>query len=267
MRKLLITIGMIALSGSTLGAECCKKAGEAADCNSVSAAAATDELSAIFDNIKKATESLETCETEIAYLFIQDPDLIDSQTLRAGKLYYQKSKQSHLRIRFETLQQDDFEPEERIEDYYFDGVWFTKVDYKLEQIDLYQQAPEDQPVGVFELISQQFPLIGFTGVENLKKDFEVSLVESDDNEPKTAIQLLLTVKKGSKYSDEYKKIDFWIDGKTYLPTRIKAYKTQDDINDIRFSGTKINKKLKKAVFTIETPAHFSKNIEPLKQEP
>ena len=268
MRTLLFTLAILVFSGGVFGSECCKKTQtDVSDCNSVAAAAATDELAAIFENIKKATDSLKSCETEIGYLFIQDPDLIDSQTLKTGKLYYQKGERSQLRIRFETLQQDDFEPEERVEDYYFDGVWITLVDYKLEKIDRYQQAPEDKPVDVFELINQQFPLIGFTGVDNLKKDFEISLVKNGDNEPKTAIQLLLTVKKGSKYSDEYKKIDFWIDRNTYLPTRIKAYKTQDDINDIRFSATKINKNLKKAVFTIETPAHFSKNIEPLKQEP
>lgn len=265
----LIAIGVCCLCGDVLAAEgCCANAQKVpADCNSVTGETQTDELTEIFENIRKATEALKSCEADIAYLFIQDPDLIDSQTLRTGKLYYQKAERSQLRIRFETLQQDDFEPEKRVEDYYFDGVWFTKVDYKLQQIDLYQQAPEDKPVGVFELINQQFPLIGFTGVENLKKDFEISLVKNASKDPKTPIQLLLTVKKDSKFSDEYKKIDFWIDSSTFLPTRIKAYKTQDDINDIRFSGTKTNKNLKKAVFTIETPAHFRKNIEPLKQEP
>ncbi len=226
-----------------------------------------DKLATIFENIKKATEKLKTCESDISYLFIQDPDLIDSRTLRTGKLYYQKGKPSLLRIRFETLKQDDFDEEKRVEDYKFDGVWFTKVDYKLKQIDEYQQAPTDKPVGVFELINRQFPLIGFSGVETLQKDFDIKLVENASDDPNSPIQLLLTVKKDSKFSDEYKKIDFWIDSSTFLPSRIKAYKTQDDVNDIRFLGTKINKNLKKAVFTIETPAHFSKNIEPLKQKP
>lgn len=266
MRQLFTTIAIVSVCcGTVLGAECYGKAKkDVADCNSVATAAATDELAAIFANIRNATETLKTCQADIAYLFIQDPDLIDSKTLRTGKLYYQKGEQSHLRIRFETLQQDDFEVEKRIEDYYFDGVWLTVVDYKLEKIDLYQQATEDKPVGVFELISQQFPLIGFSGVENLKKDFDISLAENPSDSPNSPIQLLLVVKKGSKFSDEYKKIDFWIDRHTFLPARIKAYKTQDDINDIRFSATKINKNLKKAVFTIETPAHFRKNIKPLK---
>lgn len=252
-----------------LAAACCaveKK--EDADAKEASKNCPKDEkLAKIFENIKKASENLKTCESEIAYLFIQDPDLIDSRTLRTGKLYYQKGTPSLLRIRFETLKQDDFDAEKRVEDYKFDGVWFTKVDYKLKQVDLYQQAPTDEPVGVFELINRQFPLIGFSGVETLQKDFDITLVENSDTEPNATIQLYLEVKKESKFSDEYKKIDFWIDSSTFLPSRIKAYKTQDDVNDIRFLGTKINKNLKKAVFTIETPAHFSKNIEPLKQKP
>ena len=239
-----------------------------ADCNEPAqqTQAADAQLTHIFDAVKKATDALETCETDIAYLFIQDPDLLDAQTLRTGKLYYEKGVKSQLRIRFETLKQDDFETEKRAEDYYFDGVWLKKVDYKLQQEDMYQQAPADQPVDVFELINQQFPLIGFSGVEALQKDYEIERVKNGPDDSKTKIQLLLTVKNDSPFKDEYKKLDFWIDSDTFLPTRIKAYKTQGDINDIRFSGTKINKKLKKGVFTIETPAHFSKNREPLKHE-
>ncbi|MHC4925981.1 MAG: LolA family protein [Planctomycetota bacterium] len=222
-------------------------------------------LSQIFANIKSATEALKTCETEITYLFIQDPELLDSRNLRTGMLYYRKGDKSELRIRFETLKQDDFEAQKRIEDYYFDGVWLIHVDHKLEQINEYQQAPEGKPVGIFELINRQFPLIGFSGVETLQKDFDIAIAKNGDNKSKSTIQLLLTVKKDSEYSKEYTKIDFWIDRATFLPSRIKAYKTQDDVNDIRFSGTKINKNLKKAVFKIETPAHFRKNRKPLKQ--
>ena len=257
---LLSIVALAAVHAFSLGAACC-----AADSNTPGENDA--KLAGIFEKIKTATETLKTCEADIACLVIQDPALLDSQILRTGKLYYQKGEKSQLRIRFETLKEDDFEPQKRVEDFYFDGVWLTQVDYKLEQINEYQQAPEDKPVEVFELISRQFPLIGFSGAETLKKDFEISIVENADNEPKSPIQMLLTVKKDSKFKDEYKKIDFWIDRDTFLPSRIKAYKTQDDVVDIRFSGTKINKNLKKAVFKIETPAHFRKNREPIKQEP
>ena len=122
---------------------------------------------------------------------------------------------------------------------------------------------EDKPIDVFELINHNFPLVGFSGVDTLEKDFDVKLGENEPNQP---VLLLLTTKNDSKFKDEYSKIDFWADPDSWLPVRIRAYSTQDDIYDIRFLDTKINKKLKNAVFTIETPAHFRKNIESLKTE-
>lgn len=222
-------------------------------------------LENILDHIGKASSNLKTFQSGLSYLAIQDPDIVESKTLQTGKLYYQKDKDSsRLRIRFEQIQQDDFEPEKYIEDYYFDGVWLTKVDYKLEQISLYQQAPENEPVDVFELINDRFPLIGFSGAQTLRKDFDITVAGADPNEP---IQLLLKVKKDSKYLDDYKKVDFWIDKNTYSPVRVKAYSTQGDIYDIRFFDCQINKKLKNGVFTIENPAGFRKNIEALETNP
>lgn len=241
----------------------------AKDCNTVNATNTHNtELEQILDHIGKASANLKTFESGLSYLTIQDPDIVESTTLQTGKLYYQKeADRSRLRIRFDQMQQDDFAPEKYIEDYYFDGVWLTKVDYKLEQVSLYQQAPENKPVDVFELINDRFPLIGFSGIQTLRKDFDITVADTSGNDPNEPIQLLLKVKEDSKYLDNYKKVDFWIDKNTYSPVRVRAYSTQGDIYDIRFFDCRINKKLKNGVFTIETPAGFRKNIEKLETTP
>ena len=260
----------LSLCPLVIAAGSCCAAKKAAQCQPAQTPSPeTTKLDSILSNIHKATEALETCQADLSYLYIEDPDgILDSRTLRTGKLYYKKEKKgAKLRIRFETLQQDDFEPENRIEDFYFDGVWLTHVDYKLEKITRYQQAPEEEPIGVFELINQRFPLFGFSGTDALEKDFDITLVKESAGDPNEAIQLLLTVKKDSKYTDKYKKIDFWIYSNSYLPAHIKAYLAQGDIEDIRFLAIKSNKKLKNTVFTIETPANFSKNIQALETDP
>lgn len=225
------------------------------------------EIEEIFLKMKIATEGLKTCQANIQYLFIQDPELLNSKTLQNGMLYYLKNPdRSYLRIRFDDIKQDDFEPEKRREEYVFDGIWLTRVDYKLKQVDLYQKAHEGSPIDVFLLISNHFPLIGFSNIDSLNEDFDVQLSKNtaDNNE---SIKFLLRVKKGSKYEKEYKKIDFWVATNTYLPVRIVAYSSQGDIHDIKFQDLQINKKLKKAVFTIETPPDFHKNIEKLEDKP
>ena len=225
-----------------------------------------DELANLLSQMKKATEQLKSCQAELSHLFIQDPDLLDSKTLKNGTLYYATDEdRSRLRIQFTDIQQDDFEPVLQREEYLFDGVWMTRIDYKLKQVDQYQKAPEDDPIGVFELISHNFPLIGFSEIDELEKDFEVSLVKQG-RDPNVPTQLLLKTRKNSKYHEEFSKIDFWVSKKTFLPFRIRAYTTQGDIHDIHFLAEKINKKLKNSVFTIETPAGFSQNREALKKE-
>jgi outer membrane lipoprotein-sorting protein len=225
------------------------------------------EIEKILSKMHNATKQLKSCQTKLSYLFIQDPDLLDSKTLRNGVLYYQKKDdRSQLRIRFDDIKQEDFEPENRRQEYLFDGVWLTRIDFKLKQIDRYQKAPEDKPIGVFELIGHNFPLIGFSNTERLRDDFDVRLPEKPDESDKS-ITLLLSVKKGSKYEKEYKKIDFRVNRSSYMPEQIVAYSSQGDIHDIQFKELQINKKLKKAVFTIETPPDFRKNVERLEEKP
>ena len=225
------------------------------------------EIEQILSKMNNATKQLKSCQAKISYLFIQDPDLLDSKTLQNGMLYYQKNNShSQLRIRFDNIKQEDFDPEKRREEFLFDGVWLTRIDFKLKQIDRYQKAPEDKPIGVFELISHNFPLVGFSDIDHLKKDFDIRLPEKPGKSNKS-IRLLLTTKKGSRYENEYKKIDFCADGETYMPQQIVAYSSQGDIYDIKFTELKINKKLEKAVFTIETPPDFRKNTEQLEEKP
>ena len=233
----------------------------------LAATAAKSPLQNVLDRLQENASQLRSCTSKIDYLFIQDPDLLDSHTLRKGNLLYLKSEdRSRVRINFDTLKQDDFEEEPRREVYLFDGVWLTKVDYALEQIDLYQQSPEDKPLDAFDFLSHHFPLVGFSGSKQFETEFDVRLAEASAEEP-NLICLHLEVREDSRYSKDYKTIDFWIDSTLYLPRRVHALSTQGDIYDIRFLEIETNKKLEKEAFKIETPGHFRKNIEALKQEP
>jgi outer membrane lipoprotein-sorting protein len=223
-------------------------------------------LQKILDHLQKNASELVSCTSKIDYLFIQDPNLLDSRALRQGNLYYLKDDgRSRVRLQFDTLKQDDFDEQKRPETYLFDGVWLTKVDYTLKQADVYQQAPEDKPLDAFDFISHHFPLVGFSGSKRFDTEFDVSLVETPSDDPNLA-HLLLDVRKDSRYSKDYQKIDFWIDKTLYLPRRVLALSTQGDVYDIRFLDIQTNKKLGKNTFLVEIPEDFHKNIEPLKQD-
>ncbi len=243
------------------GAKCCTK-----DINSqYRETVKPDLVETILKKLKQKTAELKSYQGQIEYLFSQP--LLESQTFRKGVLYYQKfDKKSNLRINFQTLKQDD-EPEEKyIEQYIFDGTWLTHIDYQLKEVKRYQQAEPNEPVDAFDLARRNFPIIGFSETEDLKKEFEIKLVGQEETEPSPFIQLHLKVKPDSIYKDDYISIDFWIDKKLYLPAKVVAVSTEEDIYEIKLLKAKVNKKLDKKVFEVKIPKGFGKEIIPLKKK-
>jgi outer membrane lipoprotein-sorting protein len=257
----ILVIG-ICLSGCLAGSEAKKT-----DVNSMAKA----QVEVVLERLKKQTTELKSYQSRIEYKFSQP--LLESETLRKGVLYYQKSEgKSALRMNFQTLIQDEEQEQKYIVEYIFDGVWLTHIDYQIKEIKRYQKAEPNKPVDAFELASENFPIIGFSKVEDLKKEFEIELVEKKSSViPAQAgiqdfIHLHLNVKADSIYKDDYTSIDFWIDKQLYLPAKIVAVSTEEDIYEIKFLQPAINAKIDKKVFELKIPKGFNVEIEPLKKQ-
>ena len=223
-----------------------------------------DQVEKILAELSKQTGKLKSYQAQISYLFVEAPEMLDMQTLRKGMIYYLKDeKGSQIRINFLSRRQDDDEEQKYRKEYIFDGVRLIEIDYRLKQVTIREIATKDRPREVFEFISGNFPIIGFGSGEDLRKDFSISHVAGDDP---NLVQLHLEVKKESKYEDKYKTVEFWVDKKAKLPVRVVANSTEGDIYDIKFIEPKVNKKIKMAVFKLETPADFSNNVIPLKEK-
>lgn len=241
---LLYTIGTSQAAGCAAGKSGCRS--ESPEAGSIAT---------ILRQLRDATAGLKSYQCRIEYLFSQP--LFESQTLRKGVLYYQRTgDKSALRINFETLKQDDEEEQKYIEQYLFDGLWLTHINYQMKQVKLYQQAEPNEPVNAFDLARRNFPIIGFAAAEDLEKDFEIELVEPTQGKAEHFVQLHLKVKPGSVYKDDYKSVDFWIDKKLNLPAKIVATSTEEDIYQIRLLEPKINKKIDRKIFECKIPEGF-----------
>jgi outer membrane lipoprotein-sorting protein len=250
--SLLLAIAEICWAGGEAGNLASSEA-ERAGANSV----AKPQVEVVLERLKKQTAELKSYQSQIEYRFSQP--LLESETLKKGVLYYQKSEgKSALRINFQSLKQDEEEEQKYIEQYIFDGIWLTHIDYQIKEVKRYQKAEPNEPVDAFELVSENFPIIGFSKVEDLKKEFEIGLVEQQGVEAKNFIQLHLKVKADSVYKD----IDFWIDKELYLPAKIIAVSTEEDIYEIKFLKPAVNKKIDKKVFELEIPKGFTTEIIP-----
>jgi len=221
-------------------------------------------VEAILEQLSEQTNELQSYETQVEYKFSQP--LLESQTLRKGVLYYAKNgEKSRLRINFQTLKQDDEKQQKYIEQFIFDGIWLTHIDYQTKAVKRHQLAEPNKPMDVFDLAGRNLPIIGFSKVQDLKKDFEINLVKQQGGNVEDFAQLHLKVKPDSAYKDDYTTIDFWIDKKLHLPAKIVAVSTEEDIYEIKFLKPKVNKKIAQKVFDFKIPDGFSMEIEPLKK--
>ena len=231
-----------------------------------------DPVEAVLKQLNQKTAELKSYEGRVEYEVNQP--LFETKTLRKGVLYYARfdKKKTKLRINFQTLKQDDEKEQKNIEQFIFDGVWLTHLDYQIKTHRYHQLAEPNKPVDAFDLASKNLPIIGFTKIENLKKQFEIKLIERRKDEPKNSVHLHLKVKPGSIYKDDYTSIDFWIDKKLGLPTKVVAVSTEPeppfgDISEIKFLKPKVNKKIDKKVFDFKIPKGFGKpEIIPLKKK-
>jgi outer membrane lipoprotein-sorting protein len=233
----------------------------------------------VLNQLNQKTKQLKYYQAQVEYKIIQP--VFESTTLRKGALYYaKKDEKSKLRVDFKTLKQDDEEEQKYREEFIFDGVWLTHINYQIKQVRLHQLAEPNKPVDAFELAARNLPIVGFAKIEDLKKQFDIKLIEQEKGPtpvfsaelvPEGAviqdfIQLHLKVKPDSVYKDDYISIDFWIDKKLGLPARINAVSTEQDIHQIKLLKPQVNKQIEQDIFDFKVPADFGKEIIPLKKK-
>ncbi len=225
-----------------------------------------NSVETILEQLRQKTTELKSYQGQVEYKFIQP--LLESEALRKGLLSYAKfGKQSKLRINFETLKQDDEKEQKYIEHFIFDGIWLTHIDYQLKAVKRYELTEPNKPLDAFDVAGRNLPIIGFTKIDDLKKQFEIKLVEQKKDKPQSFIQLHLKVKRDSVYKDDYISIDFWIDKELGLPAKVVAVSTEEDIYEIKFLKPKLNKKINKKVFEYKIPKGFGEpEIFPLKKQ-
>jgi hypothetical protein len=269
MNKKTIAVGVLflAASAAACSAACCATSPQPR-CAKPNAA---DAVKQVLSKLEQTTKALRSYQADVEYVFRQP--LLESQTLRKGVLYYLRLENtSRLRVNFNTLKQDDEEQQRYLDHYIFDGIWLTRVDYQIEAVERYQLVDPNElkdsnrPADPFELLSRNFPIVGFSNVEDLDKAFTISRVAQDDTQKPAFIRLHLEVKPGSVYEQDYTSMDVWIDRKEYLPARMVAVTTEEDIYQIDFLTAKINEKIDEKVFYFTIPEGFTVEEKRLKPE-
>ncbi|MFI4912480.1 MAG: outer membrane lipoprotein carrier protein LolA [Sedimentisphaeraceae bacterium JB056] len=208
----------------------------------------------LMEKIAEKGSELESFSANIMYSLTEDPEIFETTTIYTGTFNYLKTEQrQYAMIDFITRQEDELPVEDYHQRYVFDGVWLTRIDYQLKQVNKDQLVPEDEPEDVFKLIGEDFPLMGFSGTDRLSDRYDIEFEQSDDSR---SYELNLTPKEQSDV--KYSEIRFVIDSGTLLPRSIKAVSSSDSsICDIQLDGSVINTELNEEIFKVEIPDDFT----------
>lgn len=262
-----VSVAILLLCGLCFGQGC-------SEVSAVGAAEAEKEQGGAVDEIlaklNERAGEIKTYQCGIEHLSRQP--MFDSQTLRTGRMwYFRGKKQSLLRVDFDTIKQDEEPQEEYVEQFFFDGVWLTRVDHQLKEVKKHQlidpdELEEDESADAFDLLSEHLPIVGFTGSDKLKKEFDITLAEPNGSEPNDMVRLHMEVKPDSIYKDDWVWIDFEIDKKLYLPAKVVTLSTQEDIYEISFVDAIVNEPIDAKVFKAVVPKGFVEaEVVPLKK--
>lgn len=221
-----------------------------------------NSLEGVLAMLDRQVAQLNSYHCNLDYLYRQP--LLESETRRTGTLSYAKfGERSFLRIDFNTLQYDDEPAQEHTEQFFFDGVWGTYIDYASHSVQRQQIAEPNAPMDAFVLVSRRVPVVGFSKIDELRQQFEVELLAASTAPSMPFYRLHLETRPESPYREEYVTIDVEIDKQRRLPAKIVAVTTEQDVHEIKLMDAAINQPIDRERFTIEVPADFSVERVPL----
>lgn len=224
-------------------------------------AADTNEADRVLLSLNKHVKALETLSAKISYAHSQP--LFETESIHAGNLYYlADNNKPRLRINFNNLIQDGQEQKNYREDYFFDGIWLSRIDYQAKTVTKQQVAEPNKSIPPFELVSRYFPIVGFAEPNDLQKVFKLQFFGADKIDGPVRFHLI--PKENTPFSKDYKSIDFIISAKIFLPTEFNAETVSGEIIKIVFSDIRENKKLSSSIFKQDFPSDFARTVNSLK---
>lgn len=109
--------------------------------------------------------------------------------------------------------------------YLFDGRWLYEVVERIGQVTQSEIAAPGQTIDLFDLESTPFPLPFGQKKEAILKNFSVSLQAPQPGDPPDTDHLLCEPKADSGFHGKYDSIEFFVNRKLHLPTRIVVSKS------------------------------------------
>ncbi len=231
---------------------------------------------AILDALEKAGEKYTTTLADVVFT-VEDRAVGDAEE-RVGSVIYAKSSAdtpARFRISFLTLKQGDldaivkptFKPLNIKVDYAFDGMWLTKADHKLKQLDRYQVAAKGEKVEPLRIGKGPFPLPFGQKADDVLKYFNVTTRETNDKDIANTDYLKFTTLPERQKEINFSSLEMWVDRSTGLPVKAITQERKKGelvkVSTAEFKNVQTNKPVDDKVFEIPREIGWQVNVRPL----
>ncbi len=229
--------------------------------------ATNPQVDALLARMESAGERLQTIRCKVEYTVIDRLNL--TETTRFGTILFKRAEPNPMfLIEFDKLIADDVVKRDK-QWWLFRDRWLWEIKGKSRTIIKREILHPGEKADFFDIEKAPFPLPFGQQKEKILRNFDVTLVPPQVDDPPDTDHLVCRPKPDSPLADDYSRLDFYVSRKLDLPVKIVAEDVRGDrVSVARFpdlSATDLNVSLSDADF--EQPAEsrgFAVAEEPLK---
>jgi len=146
----------------------------------------------------------------------------------------------------------------------FDGRWLVERNARTRRVIRREAVKAGERIDVFKLGNGPFPLPIGQSRRDMLSNFKIVRVPPKGGDPSGSDHFACTPLVGSELHARYKQVDFYVDRKLELPTRIDVVRRKDDLEiRVTFDQLEVNVGLAASEFEMPVPADYAVTIEAL----
>ncbi len=222
---------------------------------------------------ERAVSDLRAEVTWNQHYIIEDES--DDVTKR-GEIWYQDAEPvAKFMIHFRDKITGDGTRRKLDERYVFDGRWYTEVKARTKMVTKREVRKADDAGDPYKVGEGVFPMPFGQKKADILAEFDVVLVPPAEGDPTASDHLRLTPHGGTRTSESYKTLDFWVarEGKVAgLPIKVRVAKLKgtgqlDSYITVTFRDAKLNTGFSSSLFDVKVPDGYTLDVETLDPAP
>ena len=206
-------------------------------------------LDGLLDALDERGQSLDSFTADITLTEI-DGNLA-LETHRSGKVWYQRlpDGDARFRVAFTDWADEKIKRDEKL-DYVLEKGRLIERNHRLKTEVRRQVLQPGQKMNLIKLGEGPFPLPIGQKKEEVKRQFDATLLRTRKGEPAGTQHLELRPKKASELEKRFSVVDIWVDLKTRMPVRVDTVDPRGNSKSSVLTNLVINPKIDAADFTL-----------------